>query len=363
MNKIVIIGVLCSILLSFLPLISASDTNSTIYVDDDGEADVRTIQEALDIAKHGDTIFVYSGMYEECNLIINTSITVQGENPTTTSIQGDGSHSILRIYANQVNISGFTLTNGGDMMDACISILANDCLLTQNIIDNCNNMGISLHNSSSNIIQNNIISNCSSAAIRFFQNNTKNFISNNSIKNNLGPGVYCERSHENTIVNNTFKMNIEGIQIHNSDRNMISQNTVDESLIGIYLFQSSHQLIQKNKIFNCSDGIYIEESNENVIHLNHIRQNQQGIIISYASDNLIQQNNLIKNTEQAKFTTWLSPDGLPLSRWDENYWDDAVLFFPKIIPGILFIPTNEGIGVFIPWVLIDWHPASNLYEI
>jgi hypothetical protein len=52
--------ILIFVLSSLIPIVSSyeSEENRTIYVDDDGGADYTNIQDAIDNASEGDTIFV-----------------------------------------------------------------------------------------------------------------------------------------------------------------------------------------------------------------------------------------------------------------------------------------------------------------
>ena len=50
-------------------------SRKTIYVDDDGTVDYIKIQQAIDNASFGDTIFVYDGVYNETIIVDNTNIT------------------------------------------------------------------------------------------------------------------------------------------------------------------------------------------------------------------------------------------------------------------------------------------------
>jgi pectin methylesterase-like acyl-CoA thioesterase len=62
------------------------DVNNIIYVDG-GEADFTTIQDAIDTANEGDTIYVEKGIYCE-NIIINKSLILIGEDKEYTIIDG-----------------------------------------------------------------------------------------------------------------------------------------------------------------------------------------------------------------------------------------------------------------------------------
>ncbi len=256
--------------------------------------DYSTIKSGIENADFGDNIFVRSGIYEENNILIDKKITLKGEDRNSTIIRGDFSNPILLIYSDEVIVSNFTINNGGNITKGAISIFADNCTISKNIINDNKNSCISLYDSSYNNILENKILNCT---------------------------------------------------------------------VGIYLFKSNYQNIEENKISDCLKGIYIEESNINIVKNNQIFSNEQGVFASYAKDNSIVKNNFISNIEHAKFSTWLSPNGLQINKWDQNYWDDSFGIFPKWIPGILFIPTKDEIGIFLPWGNIDWHPAQRPFKI
>ena len=82
----------------------------TWTVDDDGPADFHTIQEAINYATSGDTVFVKSGIYYE-NVVINKVISLVGEERDTTIIDGNHTGDVIQ-GSGGVNINGFTLQNG-----------------------------------------------------------------------------------------------------------------------------------------------------------------------------------------------------------------------------------------------------------
>ena len=87
---------------------------NTFYVGGGGGGNLSSIQEAIDAAEPGDTIFVYndSSPYNE-NVVINKSINLIGEDRDTTVIYGGVSGARVRIESDWVNISGFTITGMG----------------------------------------------------------------------------------------------------------------------------------------------------------------------------------------------------------------------------------------------------------
>ena len=79
--------------------------------------DYSTIQEAVNNANEGDTIFVSSGIYYEHVMVNKTGLTVVGENMDVAIIDGEGEGVLVEICADDVEIRGFTLQNGGSCCD------------------------------------------------------------------------------------------------------------------------------------------------------------------------------------------------------------------------------------------------------
>ena len=143
-NLIVILILILSIL-TLEPQIAQTKTGNTIYVSIEGDEDYKSIQKAINKAKYGDTIYVYSGTYFE-NVIVNKTINLIGEDKTQTIIDGEKKGDVLYLSpsSNYVNITGFTIQNSGiDRYDEGINIDSDFNRITDNIIIDCN-CGISL---------------------------------------------------------------------------------------------------------------------------------------------------------------------------------------------------------------------------
>jgi parallel beta-helix repeat protein len=182
--------------------ILASSTARTLYVPDN----YASIQEAIDAAQVGDTIKVRAGLYYE-NLLVYKSITIQGEDWTSTIVQGDGSSAAVWIQANNVVVSGFTIKNGGQfysgisigMYGACKNVT-----ICENVIKNTVE-GITVWWYSSHVtISRNYISG-SECGIGF-DNSTDNMINDNVLIDNHH-GVMMAYCENNTFVGNTFRNN------------------------------------------------------------------------------------------------------------------------------------------------------------
>jgi len=117
MRREIVIGI---VFMLVIPAISTNKTDSsyfnenggTLYVGGFGPNNYTKIQDAIDNASNGDTVFVYddSSPYYE-NIGIDKSINLLGENRETTVISGNKDEEIVIIIkANHVNISHFTIT-------------------------------------------------------------------------------------------------------------------------------------------------------------------------------------------------------------------------------------------------------------
>ena len=83
--------------------------STTIIVPDD----YATIQEAINNANEGDTVFVRAGTYYE-HVVVNKAISLIGEDPSSTIIDGNESGTVVFITADNVDVDGFMIQNGGE---------------------------------------------------------------------------------------------------------------------------------------------------------------------------------------------------------------------------------------------------------
>ncbi|RLJ03071.1 MAG: hypothetical protein DRP08_03970, partial [Candidatus Aenigmatarchaeota archaeon] len=183
--------------------------------------DYPTIQEAIDMAIPGDTVYVRNGTYPEY-VNINKAIMLLGEEKTATMING----SVL-ITASNVVFSGFTVQGSVDIED--------DDHTTKNVSVNGNIIrkgGIFMYTRSSypfspvftnNTIMNNIITN-NTIGIHLLGHGTNNIISENVVTNNE-VGILLENYGNNTVLNNIVTGNMFGICL-SSSHNLLRNNTM-----------------------------------------------------------------------------------------------------------------------------------------
>jgi parallel beta-helix repeat protein len=281
---------------------------NTLYVGGTGDGNYSKIQDAIDDAIDGDTVYVYSGTYYE-QVGLDKSINLIGENRDTTIIDANYKSSCIYIIrTNGITVSGFTLQNSGDgWYDAGIKIRwSNFNNITGNTIMN-NNYGIYQTNSNSNILMvNNIRSNNSlgKAGIALINSNNNtlkyNFVTNNSISLRI--------STNNNIIGNSF-INT-GLMISDSYGNIVENNMINGKPI-VYLENESDKVIddagqvllincdnisvQNQELSNTTIGIWLWDTNNSHIFCNTISSNNIGINPHYSHNNIFSNNYLSNN--------------------------------------------------------------------
>jgi len=237
-----------------------------------------TIQEAIDHANSGDTIYVKAGTYYE-NIVVTKSLVLMGENRQSI-IDGNRSKVVVWVGGWNVTINGFTICNGGDLYS-----------------------GIRLLSSEAKIINNNITNNWR--------------------------GIDLDNTRGNIILNNSITDNMNGISGQSLYDCVVAGNIIADNMVGLGLtFHSSRNTIASNDIRNHWDaGIFIWDSYQNVIVGNNVLLNNQGnyssaIMIGQSSYNRFFHNNIINRGKQVDVTTE------EINIWDDdypsggNYWSD-----------------------------------------
>lgn len=241
---LILLMVLCSFLVS-IPIIERvkAESNTIVVRDDYGH-----IQDAINNASEGDTIYVKKGTYHE-NLVINKSISLIGEDLDTTIIDGapsEGFRIPIKIQCDNVAVSGFKILygyTGISMWDV------KNCTISGNRIAGGQH-GIELSSSEYNNITGNIFESIGlSSAIRLY-GASHNFVCRNHISSCV-EGIQLIGSHDNTVTENTIKdcmrvtINV-GIRLQNSDRNTVIRNNITRSGTGLTIYASNNNTIYHN---------------------------------------------------------------------------------------------------------------------
>lgn len=238
----------------FNNIVSSEDnTGRILYVDNDGTVEYTKIQNAVDNASENDVVYVYNGIYLE-NIFLNKSINLIGEDKDKTIINGNLNGSVVSIFSEKVNISGFTIKNSGHGIKiGGIYLESNYNTIYNNNIENNNDCGIFLWESSKNKIFDNFIYNNGDDGIYIGKNSDHNNICNNNISKNSFSGLYIGNSSHNIIKNNKIKNNTrDGMSLYSSaDENLILNNNITKNRdTGIRLFQSSNNTLYRNNLID-----------------------------------------------------------------------------------------------------------------
>ncbi len=336
---------------SFMGFNSRGDT---LYVGGSGPGNYTRIQDAIDNASNGDTVFVYddSSPYYE-NVIVNKSINLIGEDRDTTVVDGGGSGDVIHVTADWVNTSGFNIRNGssGFYLNNSSNNTLNNNIVNSNaefginlkfcsnnsLISYCvvtdNVFGIVIWNSSNNQLKNCYV--CNNTLGITLLNSSSNIIVNNIANNNTyvyegpppppGPpsaGILFAQSTQSTLINNSFSNNTVGILFFNlfneSKRKSYFNNSIDTSnrVNGrpVYYFfdrkdlildslETSHlslafcdSCVIKNCNISNGDGIFLWSSSNNTITYSTSSNNYCGILL-YSSKLYRSFDNIISNCE------------------------------------------------------------------
>jgi parallel beta-helix repeat protein len=246
---------------------------------------VRTIEQALNKAAAGDTIFVEAGEYRE-NLRINKPIFMYSTNATETIINGGSKASTLFLENVQnAEIRGFTITGGGGNDALQIDVGGVTCHEASNIVIRNNHIkkdnvdGIRLVNSRDILIINNEIAESIFNGIRTTSSSFD--VAGNQIHDNNSPGidtVFAGITLEGEalglmvrIYDNTFRNNRSNhIKLSNNAEVFIENNKFFEAGGGIVALQhvgtrltltaNEFRGIEAAPVF-CKDGTHLEMQN------------------------------------------------------------------------------------------------------
>lgn len=240
MKRIIIVLLCFTLVLSSIGLTSA-DANDTIYVDDDGTADYTSIQDAVDVAFDGDTIFVYSGMYYE-NLQIDKSLTLTGEDKQNTIIDGNSIGNVVTVTADSVTIEGFTVKNG-ELWSAGIHVYdTHDTSISNCIVTSNNGIGIELDITRSALVSNCIISSNTQFGIVIYPSNG-----------------HRPNSNHNIVSSCVISDNDEGVFLDDTTGNSIIENQItDNHVYGINLVFTEGNVVERNNLIDNNKNAYFQ---------------------------------------------------------------------------------------------------------
>lgn len=229
---------------------------NTLYVGGSGPGNYSKIQDAINDSHDGNTVFVYSGWYNE-SILINKSIVVSGQDRNTTFIGGGNSlfSIIVLLFASNIEFSGFTvqtLVNGsyttGIVGDSC-----SYCQIRDNYVRMCES-GIGMDSSDSVFISKNIIQNCTD-------------------------GIWISHSKNVTIKENLIEGNGEtqyGISVVlTSHKNSIIKNNITNYGCGIILGRAYFTSVKENNFIRNEEQAFFSDSHFSVWSRNYWNESRR----------------------------------------------------------------------------------------
>jgi len=302
-----------------------------------------SVQSAVDSVAEGASVFLSSGTYGR-DVTINKTISLFGENQTSTIIEGSGTDACINVSSDGTRISSLTVRNGdigvisfrgsGNEISNCtfsglknaISLFSSKtCKLTDNNMNEC---GLSVKGelldqwNTHSVDETNLVNGkplyyakeLSNAEIPYdagqiFLVNCNNISISNRDLNSSSIGITLAFSSYNNITNNTFYSNgFRGISLYLSHNNRIIDNTFESNMDqGIYLEESSHNTVMHNLIKdNRGYGVSVQGGSRNQIFNNTFIRNNGGMVQAFDSS--------VNNS------------------WDDgaygNYWSDYSMKYP-----------------------------------
>jgi hypothetical protein len=230
---------------------------TTLYVGGDGPGNYTSIQDAIDDANPGDTVFVYndSSPYNE-NVKVDKMINLIGEDRNTTIIDGVEPINTVAISCGVDNavISGFTIT-GDDNVNG-IRICSDNNIIRENKIV-FNDIGIDIGiDADNNIIKNNIIIHNSAVGVFDPHKDSGNIVIWNIIggngKKSLGMGGLYKHHSGGCYHHNDFHLNCGpnaftewsswGVWDNGSEGNYWDDWKRNPGYPDVYIIKSDHQI-------------------------------------------------------------------------------------------------------------------------
>jgi nitrous oxidase accessory protein len=310
---------------------------------------ISSLRQGINMAKNGDTVLLYKGIYREGNIVIDKAIHLIGVGDPV--LDGEYKHEILTLTGKNIVIRGIHFANAGysSMNDyAAIKIIdATHILIEGNVISNAS-FAIHIANSTYSHIRNNTIKGpyksehssgngihlwkCENMTIEgnsirghrdgiYLEFVTKSVIRKNMSEQNIRYGLHFMFSHDNAYLGNTFRKNGAGVAVMYTKNVMMENNIFEEnwgaSAYGILLKDITDSHIHNNQFIQNTVAIHMEGSSRIEIEKNIFRGNGWAVKVQASCDNnTFHHNNFYGNTFD------IATNGSrTLNKFYNNYWD------------------------------------------
>jgi nitrous oxidase accessory protein len=334
------------LLIILLLNISATVSGRTIIVGADQP--VKTLKQAIALAKENDTIKLMKGVYKEGNIVLTKSITLIGENAI---LDGVNQFEILTVSGKNIVIKGIQFQNAGysSMNDyAALKVIdATNIVIEGNRFLN-SYFAIHLNNSVFCTVRNNRITGspkteqttgngihlwkCNNAVIEanfitghrdgiYFEFVTHSTIQKNISQKNIRYGLHFMYSNDDVYLNNTFHDNGAGVAVMYSKKVTMQFNHFEQnwgpSAYGLLLKDISDSHIGNNTFYKNTVALHMEGTSRSEVEKNIFKENGWAMKVQASCDN----NNFHHNNYFGNTFDVATNGTMVLNKFYNNYWD------------------------------------------
>ena len=310
---------------------------------------ISSLRKGVEIAREGDTVLLYKGIYKEGNIRITKTIHLIGVNGPV--LDGENKHEILTVSGEAIVIKGIHLKNSGyssmndyasiNLVDARFCIIENNtienayfalhianaqnCIIRDNKIsgtaktEQTSGNGIHIWKSENMVVKNNEVQGHRDGI--YFEFVTNSYIMGNNSHNNIRYGLHFMFSNNDSYIDNTFRDNGAGVAVMYSHHVLMHSNHFEHNwganAYGLLLKEISDARIFRNQFVQNTVGILMESTNRIESALNDFNSNGWAVRIQ-ASCN---ENELHRNNFNGNSFDVATNGSTMLNRFYNNYWD------------------------------------------
>ena len=226
------------------------------------DCEIKSIQQAVDLAEEGDKILIKEGLYKEHDIRITKTLSIFGEDNAV--VDGEDAGTIFHINANHFRMENLTIINVGKSYTKDFAAI----LLSK----------------------------------------SENFVLRNLRLKNIFFGMLIEKSNHGIIAYNTITSDAKeqagsgnGIHLWHCDDVQVNNNSITGVRDGIYFeFVSNSKVFKNNSYENLRYGLHFMFSNHDTYYDNNFSKNGAGVAVMFSK--FVTMKNNISNewTEQSK---------------------------------------------------------------
>jgi parallel beta-helix repeat protein len=301
MKKLIVLGIISIVLFASCTIPAACNDNrnlerisfdgNTLYVGGSGSGNYTTIQDAINEANVGDTVYVFRGIYTE-NIELDKRLFLFGEDKNKTIIDGKQLGCTINLSSENAHIENFTICGGGFDTDnfthffrAGIRVTGSHNVICNNIFrENC--LGISGVRVTNLTIKDNIFFK-DGIGFTAYENDGRPILKMkyflHTIENNMvnGKPLYYFCNKQDTLIDT---WNIGQLLLVNCTNVTLTNVSISNTDWGLVFAFCNRCLTNHCHFFNNSLAIWTLQSNNNMFQCNNISNNyHRGIVIDYNS--------------------------------------------------------------------------------